>query len=126
MIAALTACGGETADTGSPTTGTTSETQTGTGTSSAPPSTLTPPPATASLALSGSQYSVTQSAGTVTISVKRTGGSSGMASVKYATSNGTAKAGTNYVAQSGKLSWASGDTANKTFSVPIRSTAVSS
>ena len=49
----------------------------------------------------------------------RTGGSSGAVGVSYATSNGTATAGSDYTSTSGTLSWANGDTANKTFSVPI-------
>jgi hypothetical protein len=40
-------------------------------------------------------------------------------SVAYATSNGTAIAGSDYTATSGTLSWASGDTAAKTFNVPV-------
>ncbi|HEX4267544.1 MAG TPA: Calx-beta domain-containing protein [Steroidobacteraceae bacterium] len=72
-----------------------------------------------SLALSSATYPVQQSAGSVTITVVRTGGSSGTASVNYATANGTAAAGTDYTAASGTLNWAGGDTSAKTFNVTV-------
>ena len=75
--------------------------------------------AVGSLALSGSTYTVSQGSGSLTVTVDRTGGSSGTASVKYATSNGSAVAGTDYTAENGTLSWADGDASPKTFSVPI-------
>ena len=59
------------------------------------------------------------SSGSATIKVTRTGGSNGAVGVSYATSNETANAGSDYTATSGTLSWANGDTSNKTFSVPI-------
>lgn len=71
------------------------------------------------LELSASSYSVPQSTGSVTIAVNRTGGSTGAVAVSYATADGTATAGTDYTATSGTLQWASGDSAAKTFSVPI-------
>ncbi|WP_051362125.1 Calx-beta domain-containing protein [Solimonas soli] len=74
------------------------------------------------LALGASSYTVAQSGGALTISVARSGGSSGAVSVKYATSNGTATAGSDYTAASGTLSWASGDTASKSFSVAVSNT----
>jgi hypothetical protein len=64
-------------------------------------------------------YTVAQSAGQVTISVNRTGGSVGSADVFYATANKTAIAGTDYTSKQGELSWANGDTAPKTFSIPV-------
>ena len=71
------------------------------------------------LQFSAATYSVNENGGSVTITVTRTGGSNGAVGVSYATSNGTATAGSDYTATSGTLSWANGDTANKTFSVPI-------
>ena len=71
------------------------------------------------MALPQSSYAVAQSAGTVTVTVNRTGGSSGAVSVSYATTNGTAVSGTNYTAASGKLSWNSGDSTAKSFSVTL-------
>lgn len=51
------------------------------------------------------------------ISVNRSGGSTGAVSVNYATSDGTAIAGTDYNATSGTLNWADGDMAPKSFTV---------
>ncbi len=64
-------------------------------------------------------YSVYENGGTATISVKRTGGSSGAVSVTYATGNRIALVGQDYTARSGTLSWANGDAADKSFTVPI-------
>src|SRR2546430_12226004 len=50
-----------------------------------------------------------ESEGTATIMVSRAGGSVGAVSASFATSDGTAAAGTNYVAKSGTVSWANGD-----------------
>jgi hypothetical protein len=72
-----------------------------------------------SLQLSSSTFTVAQSAGNLTVTVNRTGGSSGSISVKYATANGSAIAGTDYTATSGTLLWADGDAASKTFPVAI-------
>jgi endoglucanase len=77
------------------------------------------------VALSAASLAVAQSAGKVTVTVNRSGGATGAATVKYATSNGTAAAGQNYTAQSGALSWAAGDTSAKTIVVPISSTVIS-
>src|SRR5688500_13415346 len=63
--------------------------------------------------------SVTEDAGFVTITVNRTGGSDGAASVNYATSSGTATSGADFTATSGMLNWADGDAAPKSFNVPI-------
>jgi hypothetical protein len=71
------------------------------------------------ISLSASTYAVAQSAGGLTVTVNRSGGSSGAASVGYATANSTAIAGTNYTAESGQLTWASGDMTAKSFTVPI-------
>jgi len=57
--------------------------------------------------------------GTVTATVTRTGGAEGAVSVGYRTFDSTAKAGIDYVETSGTLSWADGDTASKSFTVPI-------
>jgi hypothetical protein len=74
------------------------------------------------LAFSAAALSVAQTAGVITIKVNRSGGSSGAASVIYATGNGTAHAGTDYTAETGLLTWTVGDASAKTISVPIRST----
>ncbi|MBI5075297.1 MAG: hypothetical protein HZB62_09075 [Nitrospirae bacterium] len=72
-----------------------------------------------SLQLSASDYGVNENVGNVTITVTRTGGSSGAASVNYATSNGTAVQPGDYTSASGTLNWADGDAADKTFTVTI-------
>jgi Calx-beta domain len=78
-------------------------------------------PTVLTIALSAASYSVAQSAGTVAITVTRSG-SSGASSVNYATSNGTAASGSDYTASSGTLSWADGDGGTQSFSVPLSST----
>ena len=60
-----------------------------------------------------------QSAKTVSVSVNRSGGAVGATSVAYATTDGTAIAGTDYTKTQGVLEWADGDSAAKSFSVPI-------
>jgi hypothetical protein len=75
--------------------------------------------AVGSLQLSASSFGIGQAAGTLSVTVNRTGGSSGAVSVTYDTANGTAVAGTDYTASSGTLSWASGDSASKSFSVAV-------
>jgi endoglucanase len=86
------------------------------------------PPTAASpqaVALSAASLAVAQSAGKVTLTATRSGGTTGAVSVKYATSNGTASAGQNYTAQSGALSWAAGDASAKSIVVPVSSTVIS-
>jgi hypothetical protein len=76
-------------------------------------------PAAGTLQLSASTYIIGQSAGSVTVSVKRSGGTSGALSVSYRTTNGTAVAGTDFTGTSGTLNWTDGESADKTFSIPI-------
>ena len=78
-----------------------------------------PPPPVGTLQLAASSYSVAQNAGSLTVSVERAGGSSGAASVAYATADGTATAGTQYTATSGTLQWADGDASAKSFTVAV-------
>jgi hypothetical protein len=75
------------------------------------------------VSLSAPAYSAAQTAGSVAITVNRTSGSSGGASVSYATANSTAIAGTNYTSERGSLSWGNGDMAPKTFVIPINKAA---
>jgi len=69
-------------------------------------------------------YEVHENFGVATITVSRSGGSSGAGSVNYATSNGTAiggptcgSGGTDYRSASGTLSWANVDSSTKSFDV---------
>lgn len=70
------------------------------------------------LQFSTSAYRVSEAVAGAVIRVTRSGGT-GPASVRYATTNGTASAGVDYTATSGTLTWAAGDTAAKTFTIPI-------
>jgi hypothetical protein len=76
-------------------------------------------PQPGALQFSAVSYSTPEAAGTVTITVNRTGGNDGAVSVSYAATGGTATAGTDYTLPAGTLSWASGDVAAKTFTVAI-------
>jgi hypothetical protein len=68
-------------------------------------------------------YSGTEAGGAITISVTRTGGSSGAVTVDYAVVGGTATAGTDYTFTPGTLSWANGETGTKSFTLtPIPDT----
>ncbi|PYK58592.1 MAG: hypothetical protein DME21_15385, partial [Verrucomicrobia bacterium] len=67
---------------------------------------------------SAAAYQVSEKEGVAVITVVRTGNIQTGFTVDYLTSDGTAKAGTKYVAQNGTLSFASGETA-KTFTIPI-------
>jgi hypothetical protein len=73
---------------------------------------------------SAATYNVNENGGTATITVTRTGGSDGTVGVHYATSDGTATAGSDYTAKSGDLSWTDGDSASKTFTVSITNDSV--
>ncbi len=74
-----------------------------------------------SVQLSSATYSVSESGTNATITLTRTGGSLGAASVQLATSNGTATAGSDYTAVSTTVSWTDGESANKTVLIPITS-----
>ncbi len=65
-------------------------------------------------------YSVSEGAGTLTVTVERADGSDGAASVKIATAPGSAKPGKDFSTKNGTLSWASGDQSPKTFQVPLK------
>jgi hypothetical protein len=73
----------------------------------------------ASLQFSSAAYNVNESGVSATITVTRTGNSDGAVSVNYATSNGTATAGSDYTSATSTLSWNSNDTTDKTFTVPV-------
>lgn len=68
--------------------------------------------------LGSTTYDVTEGE-VINILVTRSGGSSGAASVDYATSDGTAIAGTDYPATSGTLTFADGVSGNQTISIPV-------
>ncbi len=63
---------------------------------------------------------MSEGGGRATLTVTRTDGSTGAVSVGYTTATGgTATEGADYTFTSGFLDWADGDTASKTFTVPI-------
>jgi hypothetical protein len=71
------------------------------------------------LQFSAANYTAAETAGgSAVITVTRTGNSAGTVTVQYATSDGTAQAGTDYTAVSGTLMFGPGDT-SKTFTVPV-------
>jgi uncharacterized delta-60 repeat protein len=73
-----------------------------------------------SLQFSNAAYSVNENGATATITVTRAGGADGAVSVDYLTAlGGTATPGSDFTNASGTLTWADGDAANKTFTVPI-------
>jgi parallel beta-helix repeat protein len=59
-----------------------------------------------------------ESAGSVTLTVLRDGGTAGNVIIDYATSNGTAAAGSDFVTTTGTLSFADGET-SKTLTIPL-------
>jgi hypothetical protein len=75
--------------------------------------------AASTVQFSSAAYGVNESAGVVTITVTRTGSSEGPVTVEYQTGPGTATAGADFTTTSGILVWANGDSAPKTFDVPI-------
>jgi hypothetical protein len=73
-----------------------------------------------SIRFAGATASVGEGAGSAAITLQRTGGTSGAVSVTCATTaGGTAAAGSDYTTTSATVSWANGDGANKTCSIPI-------
>ena len=66
-----------------------------------------------------SAYNVQEDSGNVIITVTRSGGSDGAVSVDFATMDGSALAGQDYTANAGTLSWADGDTTDRTITIAI-------
>ncbi len=70
------------------------------------------------LLFSSQTFTATEDTGSAVITVNRVDGASGTVTVNFATSNGTATAGSDYTATSGTLTFLQGET-SKTFSIPI-------
>jgi surface-anchored protein len=70
------------------------------------------------LQFDASSYSVNEGAGTASINVVRVGGSDGRIAVNYATSNGTATAGSDYTSTTGSLEFLDGEI-TKSITIPI-------
>jgi hypothetical protein len=77
-----------------------------------------PDPNAATVQFSAAEYSVAENGVKATITVTRSGATSGTAQVSYATSDGTATAGNDYTANSGTLTFGPGET-EETFDVLI-------
>jgi Calx-beta domain len=76
--------------------------------------------AAGTLQFSAPTYSVGEAGGSAAITVTRAGGSGGAVTVTAASiAGGSATAGADYATTSLLLTWADGDVANKTFSIPI-------
>ena len=78
-----------------------------------------PDPVPGTIALTESEVFTTEFDGNATLTVTRTGGSSGAVGVQYATTAGTATAGDDFTAINGTITFADGDSAPKTIIVPI-------
>jgi hypothetical protein len=72
-----------------------------------------------SLQFAPATYSVSEGGGSVALNVARVSGSDGTATVEYTVIGGTATSGSDYGTATGTLSWAAGDAATKSFSIPI-------
>jgi len=68
-----------------------------------------------------STFSVSEADGSLSISVARTGGSDGTATVNYELLDETAFAGSDFQAASGQLVWQDGDSSTQSFTVTINS-----
>ena len=77
-----------------------------------------PGTSSATLSFADATTTVAENAGTVTLTVNRAGEASGPVNVCYSTLGGTAAAGSDFVAISGTLTFASGETA-RSLSIPL-------
>jgi hypothetical protein len=64
-------------------------------------------------------YSINENGGSVTLTLTRTAGADGAISVSVASGGGSASAGTDYTALAQMVSWADGDSANKTVALAV-------
>jgi len=62
---------------------------------------------------------IAENAGTVTLTVRRGGETNGTLEVDYATTDGTALEGTDYVGATGRLTWLDGDSSDKTLTITL-------
>jgi hypothetical protein len=73
----------------------------------------------------GTATTVRENSGSFLVRLQRTAGYAGAVSIQYATRDGTATAGSDYVAGSGTLNWPAGDTTERSFSVAVNADSVS-
>ena len=81
----------------------------------------TTPTGPAAVEFSSTQFSAGQAAGSISLTVQRTGSATAAASVVYGTvaGTGTAVAGSDYTFTKGTLNWAENDSTPRTISVPV-------
>ncbi|MEW8158965.1 MAG: Calx-beta domain-containing protein [Candidatus Thiodiazotropha endolucinida] len=77
------------------------------------------PPAAGALDFSTNSYSVDETGTSITVTVTRSGGTSGAISVDYATLDDSATASSDYVFATGTVNFANGESGSKTFEVTI-------
>jgi hypothetical protein len=75
--------------------------------------------ANGAVSLTASTYNVSETGGSVTLTAVRGGGHQGAISVSYKTVSETAVAGAQFSAAAGTLTWADGDSTNKSITIPI-------
>ena len=71
------------------------------------------------IGFAAAEYEVDEDDGSALITVSRTNGNTGIVTMHYSTSDGTATNMVDYGAMAGTLTWGDGDTNDKTFIVPI-------
>ena len=71
------------------------------------------------LTLSATNYTGSESAGFITFVVNRVAGNSGAITVQYATTNGTALNGVDYIGATNTLQWNNGDASSRTATIPL-------
>lgn len=81
--------------------------------------TVTAAPNPGTIGFGNATFSCGENEGSVTVTVRRTGGTSGNVTVTYGTSNGTASAASDYAVAGGTLAWSDGDAADKQFAIAI-------
>lgn len=91
-------------------------------TPSSPDATITQvlaPAVPGTVQFSPAAYQVLESAGTVVLTVTRTGGADGAVSVTWTTADGTARSGQEFTGGTSTVSWADQDSSPKTITIPI-------
>jgi choice-of-anchor B domain-containing protein len=79
----------------------------------------TPTPAAGAVGFTTSTVTVDENQTSLSLLVGRFGGNAGPVQVSYQLVDGSAKAGLDFVAQSGELQWADGDAADKTITIAL-------
>ncbi|MEQ2006395.1 MAG: putative Ig domain-containing protein [Limisphaerales bacterium] len=80
---------------------------------------VTNPPPAGGIQFSAGSYMANENAGSAVLSIVRLGGSWGTVTVECGTSDGSARAGSDFVGLTNTLSWANGDASPKPFTVNL-------